>query len=72
MFFCFALGESGERQAANIVNQTARALHYAHKRGIAHRVPEWHQICINLLQLSLQTADPHALSKDPRRIWMGT
>lgn len=26
-----------ERQAANIVNQTARALHYAHKRGIAHR-----------------------------------
>eukprot|EP00434_Breviolum_minutum_P000558 symbB.v1.2.000485.t1/scaffold11.1/size528188/34 len=26
-----------ERQASNIVNQTARALHYAHKRGIAHR-----------------------------------
>ena len=55
-----ALGESGEPQAANIVNQTARALHYAHKRGIAHRVPEWHQIFMNLLQLSLQTTNPYA------------
>lgn len=27
----------GEREASNIINQTALALHHAHKRGIAHR-----------------------------------